>query len=356
MIEDAEVHCFSYEALQDNEIQARKRSMGEAVESCGWLGKLNDAERHYNECQFVKVKCPHIGCDDNYLRDRLPEHVETCLHRLTPCQWCNIRQKIDQLDAHSLICGKRPVPCPNSCLDVDGAVLYLDPSEIVNHRNLCSLEVIGCKFGGAGCKIKLMRKDMPLHENDTVSHIGCLLEALQTAQAEIIELKKFRGEIEEKVSELDGGVQYAEGRISELESASVSQGEDIQTTLSTTQLIFKVPTFKLKEQNISTVINISEHQFYLALYPNPEDDKFLSLYLFLQADKLISPVDVKADIGLVSHSFFHESESLNFDKMFTAADGTGYDNFIEISELKNTTMKYVQDGFITIRAKITVNP
>jgi hypothetical protein len=120
MIEDAEVHCFSHETLQDNEIQARKRSMGEAVESCGWVGKLNDAERHYNECQFVKVKCPHIGCDDNYLRNKLPEHIETCLHRLTPCQWCNIRQKIDQLDAHSLICGKRPVPCPNSCLDVNG--------------------------------------------------------------------------------------------------------------------------------------------------------------------------------------------------------------------------------------------
>jgi len=346
LIEDAEVHCFSYQSSQDNEIQAKKRNGGEVAESCDWIGKLNDAERHYNECQFVKVNCPHIGCDDSLLRNLLPEHIESCLHRLIPCQWCNVRNKIDQLDAHSLECGKRPVPCPNSCMDMNGVIQYFDPSKLAHHRSLCSLESINCKFSVAGCKTKQMRKDMPIHENDTVSQIGCLFEALQKAQKDIIKLMDYL----EEGSFLD----YVDRRITKVEETAESQGEDIKTALSAMQLIFKVPLSKIEEENESTFINISGHKFSLILKPNPNDDGWLSLFLWLdENESREGSINVEVEFDL-QHSVLRDSGNkmiLN-NSLGAGGMGAGYPNFIEKRRLEG--LRYVKDGFLTITAKIKV--
>jgi hypothetical protein len=105
MIGDSEVHCLSYESPGDG-IKTDEELAEELANSCGWTGKLKDAEQHYKDCQFVKVECPNIGCEDMCLRKDLPEHIENCLHRLIPCKWCNLRRKIDAVDAHVLVCPK----------------------------------------------------------------------------------------------------------------------------------------------------------------------------------------------------------------------------------------------------------
>ncbi len=139
------------------------------------------------------MDCPHIGCDYNFLRYNLTTHVENCLHRLIPCEFCNVRKKVDVLDAHVLTCPKRPVPCPNSCKNCStGEIQYFRPSEITQHRTVCGMESIDGNCAMAGCKRKHIRKLMPLHENDINVHFSLLFDALQTAQAEVIELNQFK--------------------------------------------------------------------------------------------------------------------------------------------------------------------
>lgn len=138
------------------------------------------------------MNCPHIGCDDNFLRYNLTTHVENCLHRLIPCEFCNVRKKVDVLDAHVLICPKRPVPCPNSCTNCTEEIQYFRPSEIAQHLTLCSIELIDCKCATVGCHIKHTRRSMLLHENDTNVHFSLIFDALQTAQTEGIELNRFK--------------------------------------------------------------------------------------------------------------------------------------------------------------------
>lgn len=119
-------------------------------------------------------------------------HVEECLHRLVPCKWCNVRNKIDELDAHLLICSNRPVPCPNRCTNCTGEMQYFRPSETTHHRTLCNMELIDCKYAMAGCNIINLRKDMLLHEDDTKVHSSTVFDALQTAQEKHFELELFK--------------------------------------------------------------------------------------------------------------------------------------------------------------------
>jgi hypothetical protein len=220
MIGDSEVHCFAYEFLGD-EIKTEEECKIELGNTCCWTGKLKEAEEHYKECQFVKEECPNIGCDEIFTRKCLSEHVENCLHQLLPCKWCNLRRKIDAVDAHVLVCPKGPVPCPNSCLDDSGEVQCFGLTEIPHHRTSCSMEMIDCKYAMAGCKIKLLRKDMPVHENDTGSHFNCLLDSLLTAQIKISELDQFKVVSEAKITAMSKVI------------TTLSNGES-------TQLIFKV--------------------------------------------------------------------------------------------------------------------
>jgi hypothetical protein len=239
--------------------------------------------------------------------------------------------KIDRLDEH--FCHKRPRPCPNSCLDENGEIIHVDPTKIRQHRELhCSLEVISCKFAGAGCKISLLRKDMPLHENDAVSHIGCLLEALQTARKEIKELKEFQYTAEE--------FQHTTER-----------------AIDSMQLIFKVSVDDLDDEIQSTTINVSGHRFKLELCPNPDNDEFQSLYLYLDEDtqrNLGTPVSVEASFEVLVNKPSYPVYKTNLKHTYLEPDGFGRENFIERRYLDG--VRYKKDGFITIRAKITVIP
>lgn len=82
LIEDAEVHCLSYEASQNEEIKSGKKIEAQFAGVCFESTKLREAQLHYDQCLFARIECPHIGCDNVILRKCLPEHIADCLHRL----------------------------------------------------------------------------------------------------------------------------------------------------------------------------------------------------------------------------------------------------------------------------------
>jgi len=349
LIEDKEVHCFSHKLISSG----RKKIKGKRDDSCDWSGKLSLAEGHYNECQFAEVTCPHIGCDDIFLRSYLLGHIESCLHRLVTCQWCNIRKKIDLLDEHLLVCRKRPIPCPNSCLDVNGVVLCFNSSEIKQHRIICSMESICCRFVGVGCETKLTRKDMPLHENDGGAHIGCLLDALQTAQVTIRELKGDQGTAQEMIRKLkvDQGTAQKEIKF---------QGNIIgllRLESKYTELIYTFPVSELVKAVRSTNINVSGHNFFLTFQPKAHVAGWHSLFLHLVEDtSRLGPVNVEAIIDIVSNSELHPSKKIIFDDTYLRSTGYAYGNskYMETTELNE--MRFVKDECITLRAKIFIKP
>jgi hypothetical protein len=243
LIEDAEVHCFSCEPTDEDKVTGKKRKLRKVIDDkCEWIGKLKDAEAHYTQCQFAQTNCPHDGCDDIFVRKDLPGHIEDCIHRLSPCKWCSLGKKINLLDAHLLTCLERFVPCPNSCLDVDGAITHLHASEITHHRTLCLMELTECKFAVAGCTTQLLRKDMALHENDPGVHNRCFLNALQIAQAKIRELEQV--------------------------TKAQAQAIEILKSNENTLLVSRVPISQLDGDVFSTTIMISGHYFHLLLRPN----------------------------------------------------------------------------------------
>lgn len=347
LIEDAEVYCFSTETLREDEIKNIERSEGKAVESCNWTGKLNEAKKHYDLCQFAEINCPHAGCNDILLRKSLPEHIGSCLHRLLPCKWCELKHMVDTLEAHLLACPKRPVPCPNSCLDANGAVLWLCPTIISQHRTQCTMESISCKFAPVGCKIKLLRKEMPMHEIDASAHIGYLLEALQTSQAalqisqaKIIELNRLQVIAQTKICELDKGRESARTEIDILKRDCMN-----------TQLIFSVFISKLDKEINSPKINVSGYKFYINLLPNPNHVGWHSLFLYqLREINRVGSVEIILDVELV----LCPSSSQYFKAVLVDDNDCswGWDDFIETAVLKDE--RYIRDGQITLTAKIRV--
>jgi hypothetical protein len=121
------------------------KGKGKEAESCDWTGKLNEAERHFDECPFAKVACPNIGCNESFPRKHLPAHVKNCFFLLVSCQWCKKRKSVDLLDDHLLRCRECPVFCPNDCLDGNGKVSYFTRCKISDHLILCAMELVECK-------------------------------------------------------------------------------------------------------------------------------------------------------------------------------------------------------------------
>lgn len=343
MIEEAEVHCFSYVSSLENKIEKREESKEEDVEFCNWSGKLKEAERHYNQCQFARINCPNIACNDSYLRKSLTVHIQNCVYRRIPCKWCNRRKNIDLLDAHVLVCPKRPIPCPNNCLDINGVVHCLRPNDIVNHRTLCTMEIVRCRFVLAGCKKKLSRKDMPLHENDAAAHTGCLLDALQSVRTKICELDYQAAVIENLTSASKSQAKVIEALISDIE----------RSQLIFKQLIFKVHISQLDHSINSTTINISGHNFRLNLEPKPANAGWHSLYFeLLKDDDRVSSIDVELSLELVSHSALHPAYIQNAQTTYLEPECRGFLNYIKTQKLKDEV--FVKDEQITIKAEITV--
>jgi hypothetical protein len=187
LIENSEVHCVTYQSTHEDAIlvkhanqKSRKPKMVITVNpnpTCEWSGKLIDAVKHHKQCPFARIWCPHSGCEEGIVRKDLPEHIKCCLYRLVPCKWCSLSATTGLMATHLPACTKRPVLCPNGCLNENGELLSLLFDDVPLHRKTCSLEEVDCKFATTGCDVRCSRNDMCWHERDAGAHIGCLLEA-----------------------------------------------------------------------------------------------------------------------------------------------------------------------------------
>ena len=105
---------------------------------CGWVGEVNELERHADSCKKRPWQCEHCG-----LR---------CTHA-------------EGEGKHWWICPEFPEPCPNRC-----EVGTVDRCNMRHHRNVCSMEPVACEMKEFGCSVVVPRKELATHMRESELH------------------------------------------------------------------------------------------------------------------------------------------------------------------------------------------
>ena len=150
-------------------------------------GSLGDLDSHVSvangDCQFVSVNCSN-NCGETVQRKLLATHLANdCLRRPYSCKYCQLKSTYEEIcDKHTGVCTKYPVPCPNKC-QTDS----LERGKLQQHIRECPLQEIDCELKELGCNVKVPRKDISKHmEESTQSHLLLVtmqVRSLQQQQA-----------------------------------------------------------------------------------------------------------------------------------------------------------------------------
>ena len=154
------------------------------VDACDWVGPLKDAEKHFRVCPYAGVRCPHKGCGALVARRDLDDHEESCNYRPQLCKWAGCGKTFvgATLAVHEDKCDKREVVCPN-----DGCAQRVAFDVLEFHRHKCRFETVACPFAGVGCKLRMVRKDVRMHERAAMKKHNRLLLAKVCALQQVDE-------------------------------------------------------------------------------------------------------------------------------------------------------------------------
>ena len=137
---------------------------------CKWVGELGELDSHLKigsvkgPCRFVSVECP-LKCDKHIQRCNLEEHKSSeCVKRLFTCEYCEYEATYELVtNEHWLQCQKYPEKCPNECSEDNIERQFLQ-------RHLdeeCPLQEVECKFSYAGCPVKMKRREIQKHMDES---------------------------------------------------------------------------------------------------------------------------------------------------------------------------------------------
>ena len=157
-------------SLNDFSVYCVQREFG-----CEWEGELRALDRHLNlqppseklleGCQFSEVEC--TLCLLPLQRRYLQAHQsDDCPERPFACQHCNqYKATFEEVaENHWPVCPFYLLPCPNNC------DLVLQRQDLEQHISQeCPLVFVDCDFQMVGCKVRLPRRDMPSHINESIS-------------------------------------------------------------------------------------------------------------------------------------------------------------------------------------------
>ena len=210
--------------------------------NCGILEiPREDVSQHREICPLEVIYCTN-ECGNEIQRQRLESHLEDqCPRRHICCQYCNIQEEHQFILGHHMImCDKFPLTCPNKC-DI-GTVCRSDMDE---HRKVCPLETIDCEYHKVGCKVKMLRKDLEKHCDESMKeHLLLTTKKLNSTEDE---LDGFR----ERVHTLEIAMQQI------INGKSMSQNDRIALWPSHLQLANSIVTNAPGEHVTPVIIKVS---------------------------------------------------------------------------------------------------
>ena len=180
-----------FSAFRNKQVDRKIRSLRvfciNKKKGCDWQGELNDINGHLSDgCMYESIGCTN-GCGKTLQRQCLTQHTATeCSHRKINCPHCNL-SGIHQFVTgdHMRECPKVVIPCPNHC-ETDN-ILREDMDE---HRKVCSLEVVSCKYMKLGCGTRMARNEVEKHGKEKMEEHLCMtterLEKLESVVAQLV--------------------------------------------------------------------------------------------------------------------------------------------------------------------------
>lgn len=153
-------------------------------------------------CEFALHPCPR-SCRSHkhnevkeFTREELKIHLESdCPNRDHECEHCGRRDTYTVItQIHDKVCSKKVVPCPN--VDCTHSVKRWC---IKRHLENCEFTEVPCKYRKMGCRVKMQRLDMELHEREDKSHLHMSLDTVAKLEDERTRMKEKICTLEDKV-------------------------------------------------------------------------------------------------------------------------------------------------------------
>ena len=170
---------------------------------CEWKGSFNTVRDHLSEdCPYEEVECGNDGCTRSIERRYLTKHMdEECSMRIVECPCC----EDDDLPYHDLInthykeCPDWPMRCPNHCNSE--SVKDLTRSTLQDHlEDNCPEQFISCQFAEAGCTVRVRRKEMADHIQQSVGeHMTAMMSDYMGLKKKLTELQADHGNLKEEL-------------------------------------------------------------------------------------------------------------------------------------------------------------
>ena len=332
-----------------------------AERGCEWIGELGQLCAHLNTdpvsrdkqltgCNFTQVQCIH--CSESFQRNQLSVHQNSiCERRPFVCEYCNEYEStyFDVVHKHQPICGHQPIECTYKC------GLKIPRRFLKTHLNQkCPLARIDCEFKHAGCEVRLSRKDMPVHlEQSTHLHLRIVSEYYQQ------QLKDVTTQFQQSLSVLEGKVERLQaekdGLELELKEAKCIRVSDEMQVLPVTFTIDKYFQRKIHSQTwISDHFYTSERGYALYLRVLPAGSgplatiaEYMSVHIHTMKGEFDTylqwPLRRRMTIQLLSHdSEQHHSRTLLVELSKESSAGIwdfAYTVMLESRYLKNNSVR-----------------
>ena len=147
-------------------------------QECEWEGTVGKLETHVAACEFTLLLCPKECKDDkneilHFMRKDLDKHLENdCPNRDLECKYCGEKGTYaNMIQVHENTCEMKIVSCPNA-----DCTKTIQRRNAKRHIDECDYSEIPCKYQRIGCDVKMMRKDMPAHEEEDKLHLRMALD------------------------------------------------------------------------------------------------------------------------------------------------------------------------------------
>ena len=129
--------------------------------------QFNTVEDKYmqRKVNSLRIRCPYSksGCGWEGEMKTHTVHLKSCVKRPWNCDYCDYCSTYDDGPSkHILNCAKYPVVCPNTC-----ETFMVPRSELQIHLMTCPLQLVSCKYAEIGCDVKVPRRDLTIHMEES---------------------------------------------------------------------------------------------------------------------------------------------------------------------------------------------
>ena len=216
--------------------------------NCKWKGELCELNRHlnlspssntlYSGCKLVSIQCDY--CRKKFKRAELKHHRQLrCVNRPFTCPHClECKGTYRHVTRnHYSRCLSFPIACPKKC---KALIPRKEKQEHLDRH--CPLVEVDCEYLFAGCKKKILRRDLCAHLNEVkhselvISHLKSHITQLESEKSnqkkylyDIVKQQLHAATlIKEHACELHGELEAAKYRCRLMSARSYFQKEEFQ--------------------------------------------------------------------------------------------------------------------------------